>query len=64
MESTEPQEDRTKRLSVMATPSEWKAVKIVAAKHGAPISDLLRDRLLVDIMAEYSAMVRGSKPAA
>ena len=59
-----PEESRTERAAVTLTPSEKKALAVVAMARDTDESNLLRTSTIPDIMAEYDAMVATLPPAA
>jgi len=48
------------RLSVYLTKREELAVRVIAAKRGVTISDLLRDQTVSQVMGEYAAFDPGA----
>lgn len=50
--NVETPESRTDKVAVSVTPREKLAIQLVAAKHGTDLSNLLRDRVLPEILSE------------
>lgn len=53
----QPQESRTERATLPLTPSEKFALKFMAGRRKVAESDLLRDKLISEIVVEYEDLM-------
>ena len=64
-EANSPQgERRVKRLVAQVTPTEKRAIKVVAARRGVTEADILRDAILDDVVDEYERIEAALQGAA
>lgn len=57
------QANRTERLTITATKVEQRAVQAVALVRGTDVSNLLRERSLAEVIAEYERMAEALEAA-
>lgn len=50
------EEQRSERVALAVTPTEKRALKLVAAVNDASVSDLLRGRTVEDVLEEYGRL--------